>query len=370
MSVKEVRVLLAKEGPDRSYSVYVGRNLSREIKNCLIQLTPSKCIVVAEQGFENFQWYKNIFSAIQDANTSNICEILIKGGESAKDLSQISDLWSKFQRAGLDRKSLVINIGGGALCDASGFAASTYMRGVSFVNIPTTLLSQVDASIGGKVAIDHSGVKNLVGTISQPKSVIIDLESLQTLPEREYYSGFAEIIKHGLITDIKYFEAFEKATLKDRVSNELVNIVHDSCNIKALIVSEDENEQGLRKVLNFGHTIGHAIESLSIEKNRALLHGESISLGFVAEGFISYKLGYITKAELERIEKACHKALLPTRLSEMSSDEELLKKIVTDKKNVAGEIRWVLLSSLGKAVFDQKVEPEIVTQSLEYLRNG
>jgi 3-dehydroquinate synthase len=292
----------------------------------------------------------------------------VSGGETGKVIDAVARLWGAFLNAGMDRRSVVINLGGGAVTDLGGFAASTFMRGVDFIQVPTTLLAQVDASVGGKVGINFGGIKNLVGAFDQPKGVLIDVDTLSTLPRREFLSGFSEIVKHGLIYDSEFFSVLEDCAGVDLDDESLTRIITRSCEIKAAIVASDERETGARKLLNFGHTVGHAIEALSYAAGEPLLHGEAVSIGMVAETYLSFLAGFISSGGCQRVEQCLSRSGLPIRLPFDVSNEELISKMKVDKKNVGGTMRWTLLSSIGVGVYDQHLSHATVSAALDYLR--
>ncbi len=290
-------------------------------------------------------------------NFPKVEKIVVSLGEKAKNIETIKTIWQKLLTYGCDRKSLIINLGGGAILDIGGFAAATYMRGVNFIQIPTTLLSQVDACVGGKVAVNFAGVKNLIGSFNQPVAVFCDINFLSTLPDREFISGFAEVIKHGLIADKKYFDFVTSKKPKAFSKEELVKIILGSIKIKAAIVNKDEKETGQRRLLNFGHTIGHAIEALSQDTTSPLLHGESISIGMVIEAKIS-RIG------VDKIKQALTNAGLPTQLPDFPI-EQILERIKSDKKSERGDIQWTLIESIGKAVINKSVNEKTLRKALE-----
>jgi 3-dehydroquinate synthase len=277
----------------------------------------------------------------------NVTSSAIAGGESAKSLSTLEQILQVFSVNKLDRQSLIINLGGGMLGDLGGFAASIYMRGIDFIQVPTTLLAQVDASVGGKVAINFNGIKNLLGSFQQPKLVLIDVATLSTLPRRELNSGFAEIVKHALIYDIDFVSALESLDPRALSEESLVALIKKNCLIKAAIVAQDPHEKGLRKILNFGHTIGHAIESLSAKSISPLLHGECVALGMLAEAHIALQRGALTNSDVKRIKELLLHFDLPTKLTHAISSEQALDIITHDKKNSSGKILCALVQKLG-----------------------
>lgn len=284
-------------------------------------------------------------------------------GEKAKDISYLTELWKSMIDAKLDRKALILNLGGGVIGDIGGFAASTYMRGIDFINIPTTLLAQVDESVGGKTMIDLQGIKNIVGTFYQPAAVIIDVNTLQTLPEKQLLSGFAEIIKHGLINDSNYFELVTKKIPQNFSGEEMTEIIKKSCVIKAGIVQNDEKEEGQRKLLNFGHTVGHAIEALSLDTHEPLLHGEAISIGMVKEAELAVNLGLLTQKEALYITGKLSDTGLPTELPKMKPTD-ILDRMKLDKKNARGEINFTLISGIGKGIINQVIAEDTIIKVL------
>ena len=240
-----------------------------QIADWVAERSYSRVFILTDQNVAPHWLGKLKRGALQDAR-----EIIIKPGESEKNLGTLQQIWQALLDGGCDRKSLLINLGGGVIGDMGGFAASTFMRGICFVQVPTTLLSQVDASVGGKVGVNFSSIKNLLGAFEQPDAAFIDLNTLSTLPTREYHSGFAEIVKHGLVFDRSYYQELQPLTTP-LSSKELASVVSHSCQIKSQVVEQDTRESGLRKILNFGHTVGHAIESLSHKTLSPYLHGRS-----------------------------------------------------------------------------------------------
>jgi len=282
-----------------------------------------------------------------------VTTVLLPEGERAKTLEVAASTWDRLLEAGLDRGSTVVAVGGGAVGDLAGFAAATYMRGVNFVQVPTTLLAQVDASIGGKTAIDHPRAKNLIGAFYQPRLVISDTAALLTLPEREYRSGMAEVIKHGIVLDAAYFAEVESgaAALRAREPATLERIVAGSCRLKASVVERDEQEAQLRHVLNYGHTIGHAIEAITGYQRFA--HGEAVALGIAAEAGIAERLG-LAKPGVRARQLAALEALgLPvTGVGE--APERVIEALSRDKKAKDGRVPFILAPEIGafRLVYD------------------
>ncbi len=283
----------------------------------------------------------------------DVTEILLPEGERAKTLDVARDVWERLLDAGCDRTSTVVALGGGAVGDLAGFAAATYMRGINFVQVPTTLLAQVDASIGGKTAIDHPRAKNLIGAFHQPRLVIVDPAVLVALPDREYRSGLAEVIKHGIVLDAAYFEDLERscAALLRRDLPTLERVVTGSCRIKASVVERDEQESELRHVLNYGHTVGHALEAVTGFDR--FTHGEAVSLGIAAEARLAEDL-HLAAPETTKRQVALLGAVgLPvTGLG--ASPAAIIDALGRDKKARDGRVPFVLAPEIGafKLVFD------------------
>ncbi|WP_231490954.1 3-dehydroquinate synthase [Pedobacter sp. Leaf170] len=320
--------------------------------------------------------YSKVF-VLADENTSEICLpvfqsmmddfadfdlIETSAGEENKNIDFCIGIWKTLLDFEADRKSLMINLGGGVITDMGGFIASTFKRGIDFVNVPTTLLSQVDASVGGKTGIDIDNVKNMVGTFTLPQMVFIETEFLKTLPQRELLSGFAEMIKHGLIYDKAYYE---KLKTTDYLTPSAEDI-YRSVEIKNEVVKIDPHEKNLRKILNFGHTIGHAVESYSLENDEnPLTHGEAIAIGFVCEAALSIKNSGLTKEELKDISEYM-RSLYPKYHIKKESFETLLELMKSDKKNEDGNILFSLLETTGKCTFNCRVSTADILSSLDY----
>lgn len=338
--------------------IKIGKGLLSQLHHLVNLNNYSKVLLVIDARVK-----KALAKKIAVIFSGNCGKLILEGGEQAKNIETVQKIWKALFDFNCDRKSLVVNIGGGTIGDVGGFAASTYMRGIDFIQIPTTLLAQADASIGGKAGINFAGIKNLIGTFQQPVAVIIDVDILSTLPKREFISGFAEIIKHGVIADIKYFQLITSKKPQDFSTDELVEIIKTSCQLKVNIVSADQKEGGFRRILNFGHTIGHAIEALSQNTNHPLLHGEAISIGMSAEGKISQLMGLLSNEEYKILEQAIIQAGLPVKIPNLLSNQ-ILEKIKSDKKNEKGKINWTLIQEIGKAVYNQSVDDSIVRKVL------
>ncbi len=286
-----------------------------------------------------------------------IARCILPDGEQHKTLQTLGSVLDALVAARLNRDAIVLALGGGVIGDIAGFAASCYQRGVGYVQIPTTLLAQVDSSVGGKTGVNHSGGKNLIGAFYQPLAVIMDTDSLATLPDRELAAGLAEVIKYGCIWDQALFDWLEvnMEALKARDTQALTHAIARSCEIKAAVVAKDEREQGLRAILNFGHTFGHAIEAAT--EYRTFLHGEAVAVGMLMAADLSRRLGMIDAASQERIRAILTRAGLPVEAPRIGAARafELMRM---DKKVLAGTVRLVLLEKLGKAVVTGKYPAE------------
>ena len=283
-------------------------------------------------------------------------EIIVKPGEQQKNLRTVQRIWNKLLKHNADRHSLLVNLGGGVISDIGGFAASCFKRGIDFVNIPTTLLAMVDASIGGKTGIDFGGFKNQIGTFANPNDVLLNPVFLSTLPQREILSGLAEMLKYGFIAD------------SDLLQVDLENyesFIHQAAEIKEKIVAEDPFEQGRRKILNFGHTIGHAVESHYLTKENPLLHGEAVAIGMWCALWLSVKKMGLNSSVLKDYEAKLPMLLSETQFAVIEQDVgEILKKIVHDKKSRDGKSQFVLLEALGNPVYDIEIESDMICEAL------
>ena len=320
--------------------------------------------------------YSKLF-IIVDQNTNEYCapqflpfletdltiEIIeFDAGEENKNIETCVQIWNVLTELGADRKSLIINLGGGVVTDLGGFVASTFKRGVDFIHIPTTLLAMVDASVGGKNGVDLGNLKNQIGVINVPIMVLIDTRYLETVPQNEMRSGLAEMLKHGLIYDKKYWEQF--LDLKAIDFADFDALIYRSIEIKNEIVMQDPTEKNIRKALNFGHTLGHAIESYYLENvtKTTLLHGEAIAVGMVLESFISLRKNLINQAEYLQI-KSTVTSIYDTIIFEENDIDPILELLIHDKKNEFGSIRFALLEGIGKIKINQLVENELILEA-------
>lgn len=291
----------------------------------------------------------------------------LQPGEMYKNLDSVNELYQHLIESKFDRKDFLIALGGGVVGDLTGFVAATYLRGISFIQMPTTLLSMVDSSVGGKTGVDYMAYKNMVGAFKQPKAVYANIATLQTLTDEQYHSGFAEVLKYGYIRDIEFYqwlqENREKLLQKDLAA--LIEMVYRSCDNKRAIVEKDPTEKGERALLNFGHTVGHAIEKLM---DFQLLHGQCVSIGMVVAAYISYKRGNITLEELEDIKKTLLSFHLPITVQKLD-ENQVLEITKSDKKMDAGKIKFILLKQVGTAIIDDSVtEDEIKSGTLYVMK--
>ena len=295
--------------------------------------------------------------------------LVMEAGEEHKTLQTCENLWNQLSERGADRNSALINLGGGVVTDLGGFVACTFKRGIDFYNLPTTLLSMVDASVGGKTGIDLGALKNQIGIIEEPKQVLIDAQWLQTLPQEELRSGFAEMLKHGLISNKDYWEQLK--SLPKLEAATLAEFIKPSVAIKKQVVLEDPREKHLRKILNFGHTLGHAIESyyLTHPIKKRLLHGEAIAIGMVMEAYLGVSCCSFSNVAAEEIKKTFAQFYPPVEI-DAQDREGILELLRHDKKNKAGRVNFVLLKSIGVPEIDVEVPQELFTQAFEFYGNS
>lgn len=299
--------------------------------------------------------------------SKGIKKVVIPAGENNKKIESVARIWEFLSKNGGDRKSLLINIGGGMLTDLAGFAATTFKRGIDFLNVPTTLLSQVDASVGGKTGINFSGFKNEIGTFKEPVAVIINTDFLKTIDKENFISGFAEMIKHGLIFNPEHLKELEEFDIENIDYDYLQKIIGDSVNVKEYFVSNDPTEKNIRKALNFGHTIGHAFESYAMQQNRPIQHGHAVAYGMIAELFLSVKKCSFPQSDFEKLTNWLIN--LYGKFEITTSDFDALFELMThDKKNEAGKINFTLLSEIGNIEINQNCERELIYESLEFYR--
>ncbi|MFI5148419.1 MAG: 3-dehydroquinate synthase [Bacteroidia bacterium] len=347
------------------YSIYIGSgalsDLDKLIRN---QFSLSKIVVLVDE-HTALNCLPTLMTQIPLLEKAHVLEI--ESGEASKNIEVCIRLWRAIGELGGDRHSLLINLGGGVIGDMGGFVASTYKRGIPFIQVPTTLLSQVDASVGGKTGIDLDHLKNEIGVFSVPQGVFIWPDFLKTLSRREMVSGFAEMIKHALIADRSYWDELLTVNMADASVWE--KLIYKSVYLKNEIVKGDPLEKGIRKALNFGHTIGHAIESYFLEiGEKKLLHGEAVAVGMITEAYISARQNGLSMPDLESITRFIKSNYSPVILEPLA-DHRLLELMRHDKKNENGKLNFTLLNHIGECSINKNAEAGMVRESLNYYRS-
>ncbi|NQY10377.1 MAG: 3-dehydroquinate synthase [Flavobacteriales bacterium] len=348
-----------------TYNVHVGEGVFKALEELLAsdKYKNSNIYIIADENSVE-HCLPILLDEVESLKEAGVLQI--ESGEENKNLQTCIDIWGALTDGNVDRKAVVINLGGGVIGDMGGFVASTYKRGIDFINIPTTLLSQVDASIGGKLGIDFERLKNHIGVFNNPQGVFAHAGFLSTLSYEELRSGYAEVIKHGIIADADYWKKVKRTDLES--VEDWDDIIFRSIEIKNKIVLEDPTEQGARKSLNFGHTIGHAIESsfLGIE-GKHLLHGEAIAIGMICEAFVSYKIADLPLNELDDITDYIL-ALYGKQDIDISDEEGFMNYLKNDKKNQAGETRFTLISRVGNYLVDKQVSQDLIFEALNFYK--
>ncbi|NND00347.1 MAG: 3-dehydroquinate synthase, partial [Gammaproteobacteria bacterium] len=329
---------------EHSYDITVGHGLRNRLKDSLAPWNlGQQWVVLTQQAI--WDQYHPVIDALQN-NGFKLNVVIVAGDETAKNIRQAEDVWNQMVDFGCDRSSVLLAFGGGVVGDLGGFVAATYMRGIPYIQLPTTLLAMIDSAIGGKTAVNLAAGKNLVGAIYQPKAVLVDPGFLQTLPRRNVVSSLGEAIKYGLIRDHTIFETIE-SRFEDLLSLQdqdlLTDIIAKSCRIKSQIVSNDQYENGERRLLNYGHTIGHAFEA--IQEYGGLYHGEAVLYGMRCANFISHEKGFLSETQYQRAETLLQRFPLP-ELGPVSADK-VLQLVAHDKKNINGELNFILLDDIG-----------------------
>lgn len=363
--MKTLKVNLDKKA-SLSHEIRIGRGIIDRMTLLIAKnVKAARYVVITDSNVYPLHG-RNVITAFEDAGM-NVSVIEIPAGESSKNMSTVIEVAGKLLDAGADRGTVLIALGGGVVGDLTGFLASVYMRAVPYIQIPTTLIGQVDSAIGGKTAVDLTQGKNLLGTFYQPKAVFVDVNFLATLPDREFHNGLAEIIKYSLIEDEKMFRHLEENmnAVEGRDWAQLMKIIETCCRIKKAVVEIDEREQGLRRILNFGHTLGHALESLS---GYELSHGEGVALGMIAAARISVRMKYLKESEADRVEKVIADAGLPTRIGAGLTPESILNRLKMDKKKKDGVIHFVLIKKIGMPFISGSVTEVIITDVLEGMK--
>lgn len=346
-----------------SYAVHFNTTAFQEINKHLVNVKYSKVFVLVD---ENTRKDCLPYFLDQIKHKINFEIIEIKSGEIHKNVETCMQVWQTLSDLDADRKSLVINLGGGVVTDLGGFVASTFKRGIVFINVPTTLLAMVDASVGGKTGVDLGPLKNQVGVINQPEMVLIAPSFLKTLNQRQLHSGYAEMLKHGLIQNADYWKVLQ--VVKD--FENLDDLIYDSVMIKNKVVIQDPTEQNVRKILNYGHTLGHAVESYFLESDshETLLHGEAIAIGMILEGYLSHIVSGLTEIQLFDIKKTFLDRY--RKITFTNEDiENILALLKFDKKNSFGNINFVLLNAIGEPVIDVQIPNDLYKKAFAYYKD-
>lgn len=353
-------ISLPADHTDRSYPILIGQNLLTNVELLAKHIRANNLIIITNSTVAPLylQTLKRALSA------KKITEVILPDGEHTKNLQTLSMIIDAMVNARLHRDAAAIALGGGVVGDMAGFAAACYQRGIDYIQIPTTLLAQVDSSVGGKTAVNHPGGKNLIGAFYQPRAVIADTNVLKTLPDRELRAGLAEVIKYGLIYDAAFFSWLEDnvQSLLARDVEALTHAIRRSCEIKAEVVSIDEREQGLRAILNLGHTFGHAIENAL--GYGEWLHGEAVATGMVLAADMSQRLGWLLVEDYQRAVQLIERSGLPIQAPRIGASKAM-QLMGMDKKVLAGQLRLVLLKKMGEAVVASDYPPEVLRATLQ-----
>ena len=352
----------------RSYTIHVGDTILQDIGGLLKTDCVQRAVIVSDQSV-NATHAKTVAEALQDAAIT-IDHLTIPSGEASKSLAEAERLWNEFARLKIDRKTAILAVGGGVIGDLTGFVAATFSRGLDFWQVPTTLVAQVDSAIGGKTGVNLPAGKNLVGAFWQPRGVVADISTLATLPDREYVSGLAEVVKYGMILDTDFFHWLEDNALRvrDREKRSVAHIVRRSAELKTLVVERDEREiTGLRACLNYGHTFAHAFETAT--GYGTLLHGEAVSLGMMAAASLACSMNRIDQLVVDRQQKLLETLGLPVSTTTLNGieDNDLLGIMSQDKKNIGGKLRFILPSAIGEVETVDNVCHEFVISAINKL---
>ncbi|MEW6161721.1 MAG: 3-dehydroquinate synthase [Nitrospirota bacterium] len=358
--MEKIRVELG----ERSYDISIGSDTLRGIGDCIKSFGLSPRIAIVSNPTVFSLYGKCVSDSVKKAGF-NLLTVIMPDGEEYKDLLWVQHIYNELLKHKLDRSSALIALGGGVIGDITGFAASTYMRGISYIQVPTTLLAQVDSSVGGKTGVNHKLGKNMIGTFWQPRLVWIDVETPKTLPKKELLAGLAEVIKYGVIWDEELFNFLkaERSKILNLDSKSIMHIIKRSCEIKAEVVSRDERESGLRAILNFGHTIGHAIETVT--EYRRYLHGEAVAVGMCLEAKLSSMLTFIDNDEVLRIKALIDSYGLPSEIPADLDIKHLLSFMELDKKAVSGELKFILPEKIGSVRIYRGVDNKMIKKLLQ-----
>ena len=373
MNLNIINVSLNDKSNNLSYPIFIGNNLLSNCEEFLKTYVFKRKVIIIHDNFfslsnKNNKQFISFFKIIKKWTVS-VNLIGIPGGDISKNISQLEYILEECLSFKIDRDSLIIAFGGGVTGDIAGFAASILLRGIDFIQIPTTLLAQVDSSVGGKTGINSSKSKNLIGSFHQPIAVIADIDMLKTLPKREFLAGLVEVIKYGLIYDFKFFQTLENnyRDILDYDQLKLNEIISKSCEIKSLIIQDDEKENDKRALLNLGHTFGHAIEAFG-KYDGTIIHGEAVSIGICLAFKLSSKMGYCPQIETERVVSFFKKLNLPTSLQEVKdlhiTTSEMFYKFKYDKKNKNDQLTFILNEKIGKSFIKYNMDEDILTKFL------
>lgn len=350
---------------ENSYEIAIAKDGLAAIGESLGSLNLGKKILIVSNP-DIYEHYGEIVAKSLHSAGFEVCTHLIPAGEQYKHLESIQRVYDTALENRLERSSTMLALGGGVIGDMTGFAAATWLRGINFVQVPTTLLAMVDASVGGKTGVNHPQGKNLIGAFYQPKFVLIDPTVLKTLPVREFRAGMAEVIKYGVIWDADLFTKLEVAAEIDSyetIDPDLLDLILErSCRAKAEVVSQDERESGLRAILNYGHTLGHAVESLT--HYETFVHGEGVAIGMALAGAIAVKMDLWTAAETQRQDALIKKAGLPTECPRDLKIDAILNTLQSDKKVKAGKVRFILPTAIGEVIITDQVSAELIAEIL------
>ena len=362
-----MKTVTVELGDKRSYPIYIGANLLGNGQCLQPHIDGRQVCIVTNQTVAPLYLgsvIESLKTNLQNRPNYQINTVILPDGENYKHLQTIESIYDSLLENKHNRTTTIIALGGGVVGDMAGFTAATYQRGVKFIQVPTTLLSQVDSSVGGKTGVNHLLGKNMIGAFHQPQCVIIDTEVLKTLPPRELSAGLAEVIKYGLIADQAFFEWLEQhyETLLEGEPDIMSEAIERSCRNKALVVAKDEKEAGVRAILNLGHTFGHAIETT--KGYGEWLHGEAVAAGMVIAAELSHKMGWLTRTDVDRLKQLLKKVNLPISPPTDISVSTFLETMQLDKKVVNGKLRLVLLKNIGHAVITEKVSNQQIQKAI------
>ena len=342
-------------------NTFYGTDALQQLRNVLVECEKNKQKIVFLSDTHTNKYCVPVLMEMLEQSASNFHQIIIPAGEAHKTLDSVANIWQQLTAIGAGRDAFLINLGGGMVTDIGGFAASCFKRGIRTIHIPTSLLAMVDAAIGGKTGIDFQYFKNHIGTFYPSEMVLIFNEFLSTLPERELLSGFAEVLKYGFISDKQLLDADPQQF----TTSPALTLIRQCVDIKKAITTLDPTEKAQRKILNFGHTIGHALESYALENEISLLHGEAIAAGMLAELYLSHRLLQLPLQVAENLSTTYKKFYKPYKFSE-NDITNLIERMFQDKKNNSNKLLFVLITSIGQAVYDQEVSIDLVRESLHY----